>query len=175
MESIFLLDLAEDFWKKIISMIKRFLKADKLKTWLKQFYQLQLIKHRLTVNTGAQTCSNCRIVYSLSSEHRELETTLCLLNASTQSTLWRDSTNCQWFQNACFQTYKKNLSNRQWLFERDFLAPRNDDLDKINWAHLQLFPGQQHSFQSIDTVIDQDQVVVSFWMRSLTFYNHLEC
>ncbi|XP_014784480.1 uncharacterized protein LOC106879441 [Octopus bimaculoides] len=60
-----------------------------------------------------------------------------------------------------FPNIAQNFSNSQWLCEQAMLAPCNDAVNKINWDLLQLLLEQEQSFKSINTVIDQDQAVVS--------------
>uniref|UniRef100_A0A0L8GWQ5 Uncharacterized protein n=1 Tax=Octopus bimaculoides TaxID=37653 RepID=A0A0L8GWQ5_OCTBM len=54
----------------------------------------------------------------------------------------------------------QNFSNSQWLCEQAILTPRNDAVMKINWDLMQLLPGQEQSFKSLGTVIDQDQAIL---------------
>ena len=60
---------------------------------------------------------------------------------------------------AVYPNLQNNFTNFQWLRERAIMAPRNDTVNVINFNLLQIIPGEQKSFQSIDTVMDLDQVV----------------
>lgn len=52
-----------------------------------------------------------------------------------------------------------NHANHDWLRGRAILAPKNDDVRRVNdLIQLQL-PGEVQTYKSIDTVIEQDQAV----------------
>lgn len=72
-----------------------------------------------------------------------------------------------------FTNIPENFKILKWFCKRAILAPRNDAVGKINLDLLQLLNRQQESFSSIDTVIDQEQVV-QFQTEFLTPCNKLE-
>jgi len=46
-----------------------------------------------------------------------------------------------------------------WLRERAILAPRNDIVEKINQVLLEQLPGQERTYRSIDSTLDQEEAV----------------
>ncbi|XP_053949370.1 uncharacterized protein LOC128857647 [Anastrepha ludens] len=53
----------------------------------------------------------------------------------------------------------QNYKNHNWLSERAILAGTNKDVNEINADILDKIPGDTVVYRSVDTVIDQDQVV----------------
>ncbi|XP_015925246.3 uncharacterized protein [Parasteatoda tepidariorum] len=58
-----------------------------------------------------------------------------------------------------FPDLPHNYTNHAWLRERAILAAKNLDLDAINFKVQQSLPGSKITFNSIDTVVDPDEVV----------------
>ncbi|XP_029342163.1 uncharacterized protein LOC115033546 [Acyrthosiphon pisum] len=52
-----------------------------------------------------------------------------------------------------------NYLDQNWLSQRDILAAKNNDVDKINFQIQQLLPGDFMSFKSIDTTVDENEAV----------------
>ncbi|XP_017476411.1 PREDICTED: ATP-dependent DNA helicase pif1-like [Rhagoletis zephyria] len=58
-----------------------------------------------------------------------------------------------------FPDIAHQFNNRNWLGERAILAAKNKDVDDLNATIQNFLPGQLVSFKSVDTVINQDDVV----------------
>lgn len=59
-----------------------------------------------------------------------------------------------------FPNIAENFKKPEWLCERAiFFYLRNDAVDQINLDLVQLLPRQPESLRSIDTVLDQEQVM----------------
>ena len=59
-----------------------------------------------------------------------------------------------------------DTSWHDWLCERAIICPTNADVNKINKAVVQDFPGDPHIYRSHDVCLTKDQV-------QLQFYNYL--
>ena len=53
----------------------------------------------------------------------------------------------------------RNYKNRQWLSARATLAATNNDVNAINFSIQNGIPGKATTYKSIDTVMNQDEVV----------------
>jgi ATP-dependent DNA helicase PIF1 len=62
-------------------------------------------------------------------------------------------------ENSVFPNIANNYQNHDWLRERAILAPKNDDVSKINNRVQMKIPGQATIYKSIDTVTEEDQAV----------------
>lgn len=69
-----------------------------------------------------------------------------------------------------FPILQNNFKNHDWLCERAILAPKNDDVNKINHQIQLKLPGEVVKYKSIDTVIDEEQAV----NYPIEFLNSLE-
>lgn len=58
-----------------------------------------------------------------------------------------------------FPNIERNYKNHVWLSERAILAGKNKDVNDINWAIQDRIAGDLVSYKSIDTIIDEDDVV----------------
>jgi len=58
-----------------------------------------------------------------------------------------------------FPNIVHNYLNHQWLSERAILAATNNDVNAINDNILSRIPGDEITYKSIDTVLNQDEVV----------------
>ncbi|XP_058064651.1 uncharacterized protein LOC131214286, partial [Anopheles bellator] len=73
-------------------------------------------------------------------------------------------------ENMIFPDISRNYKSHDWLCERAILAPKNDDINKIN-NRIQLhLPTKLTRYKSIDTVTDDDQSV----NYPIEFLNSLE-
>lgn len=52
-----------------------------------------------------------------------------------------------------------NYTSKEWLCERAILAPRNDMVRDINTSLLSQLPGEEFLYQSVDSVIEDDDAV----------------
>lgn len=53
----------------------------------------------------------------------------------------------------------ENYKKHDWLFERAILAAKNEDVDKLNHLILNKIPGEMVQYNSIDTMIVEEQAV----------------
>lgn len=58
-----------------------------------------------------------------------------------------------------FPNIAQNYKNHQWLSERAILAAKNSDVNDINFTIQDVIPGEFGTYNSIDTVTNQDDVV----------------
>ncbi|XP_067129653.1 uncharacterized protein [Centruroides vittatus] len=58
-----------------------------------------------------------------------------------------------------FPNIARNYKNHQWLSARAILAAKNNDVNDINFSIQNRIPGEATTYKSIDTVINQDEVV----------------
>lgn len=58
-----------------------------------------------------------------------------------------------------FPNIAENYNNYVWLSERAILAPKNKDVDDTNLKIQSLINGELHSYKSIDSIVDPDDVV----------------
>lgn len=58
-----------------------------------------------------------------------------------------------------FADIAQKFNNHNWLGERAILAAKNKDVEDLNATIQNLLPGQLVSFKSVDTVMNQDNVV----------------
>lgn len=58
-----------------------------------------------------------------------------------------------------FPNVQQNFRNHDWLSERAILAPKNKDVNELNYDIQSKLPGGLTSYKSVDTVTSQDDVV----------------
>lgn len=58
-----------------------------------------------------------------------------------------------------FPNIVQNFKNQNWLSKRAILAAKNKDVDDLNATIQNFIPEQMFSFKSVDTVMNQDEVV----------------
>lgn len=61
--------------------------------------------------------------------------------------------------NSVFPNIHINYQNNEWLHERAILAPRNEDVNKINQIIQSKIPGKIVKYTSIDNVLDENDIV----------------
>ncbi|XP_014791314.1 uncharacterized protein LOC106884440 [Octopus bimaculoides] len=59
---------------------------------------------------------------------------------------------------AVFPDLHINYQNLNWLCERAILDPKNTFVAKLNENLLRSLPGNLHTYKSVDTVVDQEEV-----------------
>lgn len=72
--------------------------------------------------------------------------------------------------NNVFPNIKNNYHREEWLSERAILAPKNEDVNKINLQIQTQIPGKTVKYKSIDTISNNDQAV----QYPVEFLNSLE-
>uniref|UniRef100_UPI00358E5CE5 uncharacterized protein n=1 Tax=Myxine glutinosa TaxID=7769 RepID=UPI00358E5CE5 len=58
-----------------------------------------------------------------------------------------------------FPNLHHHYQNHKWLCERAILAPKNTTVNAVNEQLLQAIPGDSRTYKSVDTVVDQSEVV----------------
>ena len=58
-----------------------------------------------------------------------------------------------------FPNLQHHYLTHKWPCEKAILAPKNVTVNSINWQLLQALPGNSHTYKSIDTVVDQEEIV----------------
>lgn len=91
---------------------------------------------------------NGKIAVDISTGFITLPTDFCQLTESKEELIGR-----------VFPNVAQNFKNHNWLSERAILAAKNKDVDDLNASIQNFIPGQLFSFKSVDTVINQDEVV----------------
>lgn len=71
-----------------------------------------------------------------------------------------------------FPNIAENFKKPEWLCERAIFSLRTDAVDQINLDLVQLLPRQPESLRSIDTVLDQEQVMQ--FPTEFFFFNSLQ-
>uniref|UniRef100_UPI00358FB29D uncharacterized protein n=1 Tax=Myxine glutinosa TaxID=7769 RepID=UPI00358FB29D len=62
-----------------------------------------------------------------------------------------------------YPSLSQNYKNHEWLCERGILAPKNDIVQDINATSIQQLPDQSTWYKSVDTVVDLDNAVNTFF------------
>ena len=60
-------------------------------------------------------------------------------------------------QEKIYPNISENFNSMEWLSERTILSPHNASVNSMNDELLKLLPGQQHTCQSIDTALTDDE------------------
>ncbi|MGP1919369.1 MAG: hypothetical protein ACTS41_01220 [Candidatus Hodgkinia cicadicola] len=60
---------------------------------------------------------------------------------------------------AIYTSYFSNFQSVRWLRERAIPATKNDDVNELNLHILSMLPGVHNEYKSIDTVVDDNDVV----------------
>ncbi|UYV72074.1 hypothetical protein LAZ67_9001733 [Cordylochernes scorpioides] len=77
-----------------------------------------------------------------------LPTSFCTLTSSKEELIQKD-----------FPNIAQNYRNLQWLSERAILAAKNIDVNDINFCVQNWVPGEERTYTSIDTVLNEDEAV----------------
>jgi ATP-dependent DNA helicase PIF1 len=77
-----------------------------------------------------------------------LPTNFCKITATTDDLIHK-----------VFPNITQNYKNHQWLSARAILAAKNNDVNAINFSIQKEIPGEATTYKSIDTVMNQDEVV----------------
>lgn len=169
-----LLLLTGDF-RQTLPVIPRSTPADEINACIKTSYLWKHVKIiKLTTNmrvylkrdsTAHQFSQQLLQIgdgkYPIDENTKELSfpSNFCQLEESLQNVIQR-----------VFPNITHNFKNYDWLGERAILAPKNDDVNKINHQILLTLPGEMMKYNSIDTVMDENQSV----NYPIEFLNSLE-
>lgn len=69
---------------------------------------------------------------------------------------------------AVYPNLNVNYTNMQWLYNRAIICPKNIDVQEINKTMLNLLPGEEQMFYSIDQVNDNDMRATNEVINKLT-------
>ncbi|XP_036340418.1 ATP-dependent DNA helicase pif1-like [Rhagoletis pomonella] len=155
--------LAGDF-RQTLPVIPRSTPADELNACLKASHLWNYVeKITLTTNmrvhllqdTSAQIFSkqlldigNGKVHIDRTTNEISFPSNFCQMQQSIQDVIDR-----------VFPNLTINYRNPEWLRERAILAPKNDDVSKLNGQIQLKIPGEAVEYKSIDTVMDKDQAV----------------
>ncbi|XP_017484852.1 PREDICTED: uncharacterized protein LOC108373467, partial [Rhagoletis zephyria] len=155
--------LAGDF-RQTLPVIPRSTPADELNACLKASHLWNYVeKITLTTNmrvhllqdTSAQIFSkqlldigNGKVHIDRTTNEISFPSNFCQVQQSIQDVIDR-----------VFPNLTINYRNPEWLRERAILAPKNDDVSKLNGQIQLKIPGEAVEYKSIDTVMDKDQAV----------------
>ncbi|UYV66363.1 hypothetical protein LAZ67_4001469, partial [Cordylochernes scorpioides] len=155
--------LAGDF-RQILPVIPRATPADELNACLKKSALWRHVK-KITLSTNmrvhlhgdvsAQTFAkqllnmgNGKIPVDPATHEISFPPNFCQLQASIGD-----------LEKVVFPDIATNFKNHDWLCERAILAPKNDDVNRINHKIQLKIPGAVTQYKSIDTVTEEDQAV----------------
>ncbi|XP_036341751.1 uncharacterized protein LOC118751090, partial [Rhagoletis pomonella] len=155
--------LAGDF-RQTLPVIPRSTPADELNACLKASHLWNYVeKITLTTNmrvhllqdTSAQIFSkqlldigNGKVHIDRTTNEISFSSNCCQMQQSIQDVIDR-----------VFPNLTINYRNPEWLRDRAILAPKNDDVSKLNGQIQLKIPGEAVEYKSIDTVMDKDQAV----------------
>lgn len=155
--------LAGDF-RQTLPIIQRSTPADELNACLKASYlwksvkklalktnmRVQLLNDRSAENFSKQLLSlgEGKIPMDPNTKEIQFPTDFCQLQPSLQDVI-----------NKVYPNILENFKKHDWLHERAILAPKNDEVNKINNQILSKLPGVATKYISIDTVTIEDQAV----------------
>lgn len=158
-----LLLLAGDF-RQTLPVIPRATIADEINACLKQSFLWRSVETlRLTVNMRVQMqedesaqifskqlldIGNGEVESYPNSQNIELPHNFCIV-VETQNELIE----------SVFPNIVKNYQDQNWLSKRAILAPKNVDVDEVNFHIQMMLPGDLFTFKSIDTVVDENETV----------------
>lgn len=155
--------LAGDF-RQTLPVIPRSTAADEVNACLKSSYLWRYIKIlRLTTNVRVQL-QNDPTAIEFSKQLLDIgngkipidNQTGCITLPDTFCTIV--DTKQQLIDNV-YPNIRQNHKNHVWLNERAVLASKNTNVNELNSTLLTYIPGELSTFDSVDTVINQDEVV----------------
>ncbi len=153
--------LSGDF-RQTLPVIPKGTKADELKACLKASPLWQGVK-RLSLVTNMRTLlSGDKEAGQFAKKLLEIGDGDLPLNQTFklhQLPCGNMAVNVDELKESVFPNLKSNYTNTMWLCERAILAPKNDAVNVINFDLLQQLPGLPTTYDSIDTVLDEDQAV----------------
>ena len=166
--------LSGDF-RQTLPVIPRSTVADELNAYLKSSNLWQYVKtlqlttnmrvflqHDETANVFAKQLldiGNNKVAMDTSTGFITLPTDFCHITDSKEELIQR-----------VFPDIAQKFNNQNWLGERAILAAKNKDVEDLNATIQNFLPGQLVSFKSVDTVMNQDDVV----NYPMEFLNSLE-
>ncbi|XP_036322080.1 uncharacterized protein LOC118736083 [Rhagoletis pomonella] len=161
---IIFLDAPGGDFRQTLPVIPRSTPADELNACLKASHLWNYVeKITLTTNmrvhllqdTSAQIFSkqlldigNGKVHIDCTTNEISFPSNYCQMQQSIQDVIDR-----------VFPNLTINYRNPEWLSERAILAPKNDDVSKLNGQIQLKIPGEAVEYKSIDTVMDKDQAV----------------
>lgn len=166
--------LAGDF-RQILPVIQRATPADELNACLKASPLWRHVK-KITLSTNmrvhllqdasAQTFAK----QLLDMGDGKIPIDPATLEISFPSNFCQMQSSIQDVEKMVFPNISRNYKNHAWLCERAILAPKNDEVNKINDRIQLKIPGEPMKYKSVDTVKEEDQAV----NYPIEFLNSLE-
>ena len=155
--------LSGDF-RQTLPVIQRSTSADELNACLKSSVLWRHVQH-LTLKTNMRVqlqhdasaerfakqlldIGNGNMAIDESTQCITLPTNFCKITATTDDLIHK-----------VFPNITQNYKNHQWLSARAILAAKNNDVNAINFSIQKEIPGEATTYKSIDTVMNQDEVV----------------
>lgn len=155
--------LSGDF-RQTLPVIPRSTPADEINACLKSSYLWRYVKTiRLTTNMRVKI-TNDQSAEKFSNQLLELGNGKLQTDAKTQemcfpSDFCQIKSSIKELIQSVFPDILKNFKNHEWLFERAILAPKNEEVNKMNDQIQLKLPGTVTQYKSINTVTDEDQAV----------------
>ncbi|XP_074096810.1 ATP-dependent DNA helicase pif1-like [Cotesia typhae] len=166
--------LAGDF-RQTLPVIQRSTPADELNACLKYSFLWKYVK-KITLSTNmrlnllnddsARTFAkqlldmgDGKLPVNPKSQEISFPQNFCQLQSSIED-----------LDNKVFPNIASNFKNHDWLSERAILAPKNDDVNKINDRIQLKIPGEAVEYKSIDTVTEENDAI----NYPIEFLNSLE-
>ncbi|XP_074115969.1 ATP-dependent DNA helicase pif1-like [Cotesia typhae] len=155
--------LAGDF-RQTLPVIQRSTPADGLNACLKYSYLWKYVK-KITLSTNMRVhllkddsaktfaqqlldMGDGKIPVDPSTQEISFPQNFCQLQSSIED-----------LDNKVFPNIASNFKNHDWLCERAILAPKNDDVNKINDRIQLKIPGTFTEYKSIDTVTEENDAI----------------
>ncbi|XP_044597781.1 uncharacterized protein LOC123274285, partial [Cotesia glomerata] len=155
--------LAGDF-RQTLPVIQRSTPADELNACLKYSYLWKYVK-KITLSTNMRVhllkddsaktfaqqlldMGDGKIPVDPSTQEISFPQNFCQLQSSIED-----------LDNKVFPNIASNFKNHDWLCERAILAPKNDDVNKINDRIQLKIPGTFTEYKSIDTVTEENDAI----------------
>ncbi len=153
--------LSGDF-RQTLPVIPKGTRADELKACLKASPLWQGVKRLKLVQNMRTVLSGDKEAGLFAQKLLKIGDGLLTINEELQKhelPCGQMLTNVDDLKKSVFPDLQENYTNTKWLCERAILAPKNDTVNKLNLDLLQLLPGQSSTYDSLDSVVDQDQAV----------------
>lgn len=166
--------LAGDF-RQTLPVIQRSTPADELNACLKYSFLWKYVK-KITLSTNMRVnllnddsaktfakqlldMGDGKLPVNPKSQEISFPQNFCQLQSSIED-----------LDNKVFPNIASNFKNHDWLSERAILAPKNDDVNKINDRIQLKIPGEAVEYKSIDTVTEENDAI----NYPIEFLNSLE-
>lgn len=156
--------LAGDF-RQILPVLSRSTPADEINACLKSsVLWTHINKMSLKINMRIQLNNNDEETLIFANQLLELGEGKTQKDISTNNIIFPKifchfTTSIEELIENVFPKLHLNYKNKEWLHERAILAPRNEEVNKINQIIQSKIPGETKKYSSIDIALDEDQIV----------------